>query len=88
MLALPGCMAVRSPLLNGTDLSGTDFSTLSSAKSGDACQTYFLIFPVGREKPSLAMAIQKANIKDVMLVEYTTKAGFLTMKDCVTVYGH
>jgi hypothetical protein len=74
--------------MNSAELSSQDFSELSKAKTGEACQKYlFGSFMIGKEKPSLKTAIINGGISKVMLTEYNAKGGIFVSKACVTVYG-
>ena len=84
---LSGCSVNQAPLMNFADLSSQDFSNLENAKTGEACQKYFIGLPFGTEKASVATAITNGDISKVLLVEYTAKAGFFINRSCVTVYG-
>lgn len=46
VLALSGCTYYATPFVHQSDLREVDFSKLHEMKTGEACMTRFLVFPV------------------------------------------
>ena len=86
-LLLTGCTWKTSALASPVDISKTDMAKLNSMKSGEACQRYFLFFPIGFDATAKTAA-KNAGISHIKYQE-TSKTSFWPFYSsyCIKVYG-
>ena len=84
---LTGCTWKTSALASPVDISKTDMAKVQTLKTGEACQKYFLIFPIGFD----ATAKTAAKNGGISHIEYqeTSHTSFWPFyeSDCLKVYG-
>ena len=85
--ALTGCTWKTSANASPVDLSKTNMSQVSSMKTGEACQKYFLIFPIGFDATAKTAA-ENGGISHIKYQE-TSKTIFwpFYQSRCIKVYG-
>ena len=84
---LTGCTWKTSALASPVDISKTDMSKVQTLKTGEACQRYLLVFPIGFD----ATAKTAAKNGGISHIEYqeTSHTSFWPFYQsyCIKVYG-
>ena len=86
MLLITGCSYKTSVGVSGVDISKTDMTKVDSMKTGESCQSSFLIFPTGMESTAREAAMNGG----ITTIEYqeTRAYNYLIVSGrCITVYG-
>jgi len=87
LLALTGCTWKSSAVASPVDISKTDMAKVQTLKTGEACQRYLLIFPIGFD----ATAKTAAKNGGISHIEYqeTSHTAFWPFygSECIKVYG-
>lgn len=87
MLLTTGCTFKSSLGASNVDISKTDMTKISSLKSGEACQSRFLIFPIEFDATANTAA-KKAGISKIEYQEYSNSDYFIFASRCIKVYGN
>ena len=86
MLLTTGCTYKTSSQIATLDLNKVDMTEIGTMKSGEACQSWFLIFPTGLDSTT-RRAAQNAGISHIEYQEDTSRNYLIGGSKCVTVYG-
>lgn len=85
--ALTGCTWKSSAVASPVDISKTDMAKVQTLKTGEACQRYFLIFPIGFDATAKTAA-KNGGISHIKYQE-TSHTSFWPFYEsyCIKVYG-
>jgi hypothetical protein len=87
MFLATGCTYRNSIGVSQVDISKTDMSKISTLKSGEACQSWFLIFPTGFDSTA-RQAAKNGNISKIVYQEASDTNFILGGSHCIKVYGN
>ena len=86
MLLTTGCTYKASVGASNIDISKTDMSKVETLKSGEACQSWFLIFPTGFDSTA-RQAAKNGDISKIEYQEYSNTNFLIGGSHCITVFG-
>jgi hypothetical protein len=82
-----GCTWKSSAVASPVDISKTDMSKVSTLKTGEACQRYFLFIPIGFDATAKTAA-KEAGISKIKYQETSTTYFWpIYQSYCIKVYG-
>ena len=87
MLLTTGCTYKSSLGASNVDISKTDMSKVDSLKSGEACQSWFLIFPTGFDATANTAA-KNGGITKIEYQEYSNTSFLIGGSRCIKVFGN
>jgi len=87
MLLVTGCTYKTSAGISNVDISQTDMGKIDSLKSGESCQSRFLIFPTGFDATAKTAA-KNAGISKIEYQEVSSTSYILGSSSCIKVYGN
>ena len=86
-LTITGCTWKSSALSSPVDISKTNMAEVSTLKTGEACQRYFLFIPIGFDATAKTAA-KEAGISHIKYQETTnTSLWPIYQSRCIKVYG-
>jgi len=83
---LTGCTYKTSAGVSNVDLSNTNMSKVDTLKSGESCQSWFLIFPTGFNTTAKEAA-KNGGISKIEYQEMSSTNYLIGGSVCLTVYG-
>ena len=81
-----GCSFKTSNQIATFDLNKVNMTEITKMKTGEACQSWFLIFPTELDSTT-RKAAQKAGIAHIEYQEYSNTNYLIGGSRCVTVFG-
>ncbi|MGB3752220.1 MAG: TRL domain-containing protein [Arcobacteraceae bacterium] len=86
MLLTTGCTHKASIGASNIDLSKVNMTQIENMKSGEACSSWFLIFPTGFDSTA-RQAAKNGGITTIQYQEYSQSNYLIAGSRCITVYG-
>ncbi len=86
MLLTTGCTHKASVGASNIDLSKVNMTKVETMKSGEACSSWFLIFPTGFDSTA-RQAAKNGGITTIEYQEYSNTNYLIGGSRCITVFG-
>jgi len=86
LVLLTGCTYKTSPDVNTVDLNKVNMNEVATMKKGEACHSWFLVFPTGTDK-TIKEAAEEAKINHIKYVEHSSHFYLIGGSDCTIIYG-